>query len=213
MPIGLAAAALAPRFLHESESHPGQLDIPGALTGTLGLLGIVYGLTRAGQARTAGTTRGRSPAWSPACVLLVAFAFIESRAEHPLLPLRIFQNRTRAASFAAMMLAPAAMFAMFFFLSLFIQQIVGYSPLEAGFAFLPFSLGIVFGAGLASNLVSRIDPRFLAGIGTLMAAVALFGFSRLSVDDSPSAVLQAVLAAARQARTSATGPRSCRSSS
>ena len=62
-----------------------------------------------------------------------------------------------------MMLAPAAMFAMFFFLSLFIQQVMGYSPLEAGFAFLPFSFGIVIGAGLASNLVSRIDPRYLAG--------------------------------------------------
>ena len=79
-----------------------------------------------------------------------------------------------------MMLVPAAMFSMFFFLSLFIQQIIGYSPLRTGFAFLPFSVGIVVGAGLSSNLVSRIDPRFIAGIGTLLAAVALFGFSRLA---------------------------------
>ena len=91
-----------------------------------------------------------------------------------------------------MMLAPAAMFAMFYFLSLFIQQVVGYSPLRAGFAFLPFSVGIVIGAGLASNLVSRIDPRYLAGIGTLLASFSLFMFSRLSVDDSPAAVVAAL---------------------
>jgi EmrB/QacA subfamily drug resistance transporter len=193
VPIGLAAAALAPRFLPESESHRGELDIPGAVAGTLGLLGIVFGLTRAGQ-----EAYGWDDPWTIASlvggvVMLALFAFIESRAEHPLLPLRIFQNRTRAASFAAMMFAPAAMFAMFFFLSLFIQQIVGYSPLRAGFAFLPFSLGIVFGAGLSSNLVSRFDARYIAGIGTLLAAVALYGFSRLTVDDTPSAVLQAVV--------------------
>jgi EmrB/QacA subfamily drug resistance transporter len=193
VPIGLAAAALAPRVLPESESHRGQLDIPGAVTGTLGLLGIVFGLTRAGQA-----AHGWDDPWTIAslvagALLLGLFAFVESRAAHPLLPLRIFQNRTRAASFAAMMFAPAAMFAMFFFLSLFIQQIVGYSPLRAGFAFLPFTLGIVVGAGLSSNLVSRFDARYIAGIGTLLASVALYGFSRLTVDDSPSAVLRAVL--------------------
>jgi predicted MFS family arabinose efflux permease len=108
------------------------------------------------------------------------------------MPLHIFKNRTRAASFAAMMLGPAAMFAMFYFLSLFVQQIVGYSPLKAGFAFLPFSAGIVIGAGLASNLASRIDPRFLAGTGTLLASFSLFMFSRLSIDDSPSAVVAAL---------------------
>ncbi len=117
---------------------------------------------------------------------------IESRVAHPLLPMRILRNRTRAASFVAMMLAPAAMFAMFFFLSLFIQQVVGYSPLRAGFAFLPFSVGIVIGAGLASNLASRIDPRYLAGFGTLLAAFSLFMFSRLSIDDSAAAVVSAL---------------------
>ncbi len=98
------------------------------------------------------------------------------------MPLRIFKNRTRAASFAAMMLGPAAMFAMFYFLSLFVQQIVGYSPLEAGFAFLPFSVGIVIGAGLASNLASRIDPRYLAGhrhaAGVVLAVHVLAALDR-----------------------------------
>ena len=116
------------------------------------------------------------------------------RVEHPLLPFRIFANRTRAASFVAMMLLPAAMFAMFFFLSLFIQNVMGYSPLKTGVAFLPFSVGIVISAGIVSNLVNRIDaalhrrrrhadrrrPRCSGSPGS-------------SVPDSDSSVVQAVL--------------------
>jgi MFS family permease len=182
VPIGIAAALLAPRFLNESESHPGQLDLPGAVTGTLGLLGVVYGLSRAGtegwgDAITVGSLVAGA-------MMLLVFGLIESRVEHPLLPFRIFQSRTRAASFVAMFLAPAAMFAMFYFLSQYIQNVMGYSPLEAGVAFLPFTVGIVVGAGLASNLVSRINPRFISGVGTLIAAGALYGFSTLPYDTS-----------------------------
>ncbi len=192
VPIGLAAAFAAPRVLKESEKHTGWLDVPGAITGTLGLLGVVFGLSRAGQ-EAYGWDHGQTIASLTAGVaLLIAFVVIESRVDHPLLPMRIFANRTRATSFVAMMLAPAAMFAMFFYLSLFIQQIMGFTPLETGFAFLPFSFGIVIGAGLSSNLVSRIPPRFLSGTGTLLAAIALFMFSRISVDDSPSAILGAL---------------------
>ena len=192
VPVGVIAALLATRILNESESDDGRLDIPGAVTGTLGLLGIVFGLTRAGE-----EAHGWGDPWTIASLvagagLLALFAVIESRVEHPLLPIRIFRNQTRAASFLAMMLAPAAMFAMFYFLSLFIQQVVGYSPLRAGFAFLPFSVGIVMGAAISSNLVNRIDARYIAGVGTLMASAALFAFSRISIDDSPSAVLAAL---------------------
>jgi len=91
-----------------------------------------------------------------------------------------------------MMLLPAAMFSMFFFLSLFIQNVMGYSPLKAGFAFLPFSICIVISAGIVSNLANRIDPRYIAGVGTLMASAALYGFSRLSVPDGGQDVLNAV---------------------
>jgi EmrB/QacA subfamily drug resistance transporter len=189
VPIGLIAAFLAPRFLNESESHPGMLDIPGAITGTLGLLGLVYGFSRAGE-----EAHGWGDTWTIASlaagvVLLAVFALIESRVAHPLLPVRVFANRTRATSFLVMALVPAAMFAMFYFLSLFIQLVVGYSPLHTGFAFLPFSVGIVFGAALSSNLVNRVNPRFIAGIGTLMAAAALVGFSRLEVPTSTEALM------------------------
>lgn len=192
VPIGLVAAFAVPRVLAESESHPGEMDVPGAITGTLGLLGIVFGLSRAGEEAYGWDHAQTIVSLAAGVILLVAFAVIESRVTHPLLPVRIFANRTRATSFAAMMIAPAAMFAMFYFLSLFIQQIMGFSPLEAGFAFLPFSFGIVIGAGLASNLVARVDARFLAGTGTLLAAAALFMFSRIPVDESPKAVLTAL---------------------
>ncbi|SDC71371.1 MFS transporter [Nocardioides lianchengensis] len=181
-PIGLAAALLAPRFLAESEPHPGEMDVPGAITATLGLLGVVYGITRAGE-------DGWGDTWTIASlgsglVLLVAFGVIESRVAHPLLPFRVFLNRTRASSFVAMFLAPAAMFAMFYFLSQYIQLVMGYSPLHAGVAFLPFCFGIMAAAAIGSNLINHVDPRFLAGVGTLMAAGGLFGFSRLPYDDT-----------------------------
>lgn len=184
VPIGLAAAFLAPRFLNESESHPGELDIPGAITGTLGLLGLVYGFTRAGEEQYGWSDPWTIVSLAAGALLLAVFAVIESRVKHPLLPVRVFANRTRATSFLVMALVPAAMFSMFYFLSLFIQLVVGYSPLHTGFAFLPFSVGIVIGATLSSNLASRIDPRYIAGVGTLMAAAALLGFSRLAVPNS-----------------------------
>ncbi|WP_295661766.1 MFS transporter [uncultured Nocardioides sp.] len=192
VPIGLAAAFFAPRFFEESERHTGQLDVPGAITGTLGLLGIVYGLSRAGDSRY-----GWGETWTLASLvagvlLLVVFAVIESRVEHPLLPIRIFASQTRAASFLAMALMPAAMFAMFFFLSLFVQNVMGYSPLKTGVAFLPFSFGIVLSATVVSGLVSRVDARYIAGVGTLISSAALFGFSRLSVPDGASDVLASV---------------------
>ncbi|WP_028472192.1 MFS transporter [Nocardioides alkalitolerans] len=194
VPIGIVAAVLAPRFLPESERNTGRLDVPGAVTGTLGLLALVFGLTRAGE-----EAHGWGDPWTLASLgagvaLLVSFAVIESRVTDPLLPIRIFANRTRAASFVAMMIVPAAMFAMFFFLSLYIQNIAGYEPLHTGFAFLPFSFGVVGGAALSSNLVNRIDPRFVAGVGTLLAAVALFGFSRLPSDFAAADVVSSLAA-------------------
>jgi EmrB/QacA subfamily drug resistance transporter len=196
VPIGMVAAAFAPRFFEESERHAGELDVPGAITGTLGLLGLVYGFSRAGDAAHGWGDSLTLASLGAGAALLALFAVIESRVEHPLLPIRIFANQTRAASFAAMMLMPAAMFSMFFFLSLYIQNIMGYSPLKAGVAFLPFSVGIVISATIVSNLMGKIDPRFIAGIGTLMASAALFGFSRLSVPDGADSVLSALTSGA-----------------
>ncbi|KQV65890.1 MFS transporter [Nocardioides sp. Root122] len=191
VPIGLAAAFFAPRFFDESERHEGELDVPGAITGTAGLLAIVFGLSRAGQEEYGWGATSTITSLALGVALLALFMIIESRVEHPLLPFRIFASRNRAAAFAVMMIVPAAMFAMFFFLSLFIQLVVGYSPLHTGFAFLPFSIAMIISATAASKLVSTVDPRFLSGIGTLLSATALFGFSRLDVPDKASAILAA----------------------
>ena len=104
-----------------------------------------------------------------------------------------------------MFLVPAAMFAMFFFLSQFIQHVMGYSPLKAGFAFLPFTVGIISAPAWPPTWSDRIDPRYLSGVGTLIAAGALFGFS-------PAALRHVVPARADLGDGSTTSPTSCRSS-
>ena len=191
VPIGLAAAWAAPKVLAESDTHRGELDLPGAFSGTLGLVSLVYGISRAGDQRY-----GWDDAWTigfmaVGLALLALFVVIERRVEHPLLPLRILTNRTRATAFVSMMIVPAAMFSMFYFLSQFVQNVMGYSPLQTGFAFLPFSVGIVAGATIASKLSSKVDPRFVAGTGTALAGVALLMFSRLDINDSPAAIMHA----------------------
>ncbi len=190
VPIGLAAAFVAPRVLAESESHPGELDVPGALSGTFGLVAIVFGLSRAGQ-----PSHGWGDTWTltslaAGLLLMVAFVMIERRVAHPLLPFRILLSRTRATAFVTMMMVPAAMFAMFYFLSQFVQNVMGYSPLQTGIAFLPFSFGIVIAATVTSKLMAMVDPRWIAGVGTMMAGAALLGFSRLSVDSSAANIVQ-----------------------
>lgn len=190
VPIGLVAAFLAPRFLPESKPQRLALDIPGALSGTLGLAALVFGLSRAGDERYGWGDTSTIVALVVAVALLMSFIVIERSVKSPLLPLSIFASRARSVAFASMMITPAAMFAMFFFLSLFVQNVLGYSPLHTGFAFLPFTVGIVFGATLSSKLIARIDPRFIAGTGTILAGIALFGFSRISVDDRPANLLR-----------------------
>lgn len=189
VPIGVIAASMAPRFFDESEKHSGRLDIPGAISGTLGLFVLVYGFSRAGDSRYGWGNQWTVASLVLGVALLTTFAVVESRVKHPLLPVRVFAHRTRGVSFIAMMLLPAAMFAMFFFLSLFVQNILGYSPLHTGVAFLPFSLGMTLSAATASNLINRVDPRILAGTGSLISAASLYGFSRLSVDASPANLL------------------------
>ncbi|QIK77068.1 DHA2 family efflux MFS transporter permease subunit [Nocardioides piscis] len=189
VPIGLAAAIMAPRYFDESERHTGWLDIPGAITGTGGLLAIVYGLSRAGDARHGWTDTTTIISLLGGVALLGVFLLVESRVEHPLMPFRIFRNKNRAAAFAVMMITPAAMFAMFFFLSLFIQNVVGYTPMRTGVAFLPFSIAMIISATAASKLISHVDPRYLSGIGTLLSATALYGFSRITVPEDPASIL------------------------
>ena len=187
VPIGVLAAVAAPLVLAESARRRGTFDLGGALSGTLGLVSIVYGLTHAAELVNQNAARSWTDpvtvtALAIGVVLLGTFLVIERRITDPLLPFRILANRTRATSFAVMMLIPAGMFAMFYFLSLTVQNVLGYSSLRAGLAFLPFSGGIVVSAGIASSLMNRFDPRWVAGFGSLLAAIGIFGFSRIGYD-------------------------------
>jgi EmrB/QacA subfamily drug resistance transporter len=187
VPIGLFVAFLAPRVLAESTPQRGiGLDLPGALTATGGLASLVYGLTHAaGNATSSNWGQAQTWLWIGLGVALIAsFLVIESRTEQPLLPLHIIKHRSRGVSYTAMGIVGAGMFAMFFFISLFVQQVLGYSSIKAGVAFLPFTLGIVVSAQTASTLAARVDPRWITGLGGILAGSGMLWFSRLSVDSS-----------------------------
>jgi predicted MFS family arabinose efflux permease len=114
-----------------------------------------------------------------AALLLVIFALIEARSPHALMPLRIFENRNRAGAYAIMLIIGASMFAMFFYLTLFVQNVLGYSPLRAGFAFLPVSAGIIVSAGFASQMIIRVGAKPLAMTGTALTAGGMIWLSQI----------------------------------
>ncbi|MDQ1676262.1 MAG: hypothetical protein QOC93_1406 [Actinomycetota bacterium] len=180
VPIGLAVVLLAPRVLGESMPQRGAFDLPGAVTATGGLVSLVYGLNHAASDGWADPVTVTTVA--AGLVLLVLFLVIEARSRHALMPMRILADRSRAVTYVAMLATGAALFAMFYFLSLYVQGPMGLGPLEAGFAFLPFSVGIVAAAQLASYLITRTDPRWIAGAGGLLSAAGMLWLSGLEVD-------------------------------
>ena len=119
-----------------------------------------------------------------AVVLLVAFVLWERRARNPMLPLRVVLDRNRGGSFLVFLLVGAGLFAMFLFLTYYFQVNLGYTPLEAGFAFLPFSLGIILAAGFVSQLLPRLGPRALMLPGLAMAVVGMLLLTRIDQDSS-----------------------------
>jgi EmrB/QacA subfamily drug resistance transporter len=182
IPIGILLLVLIPRFLGESPRQHGEFDFLGAAVGTGGLVSLVYGLTHAASHEWTSPTTIITLAVGVALLLL--FVSVESRIEHPLLPTRILADRTRAVSFVSMLIMGAAMFSMFYFISLFVQQVLGYSPLKAGVAFLPFTVGLIVAAQTASTLASRVDPRWIAGGGALISAFGMWGYTLLDVDST-----------------------------
>ncbi len=193
-PIALVAALLAVRYTRESRATGhGSYDVVGAITVTVGLVALVYGLTRAAPGGLHDTAHWGEPttlAWfALAAVLLVAFFVIESRHPNPLLPLRVLLDRNRGGSYLIMLIVGIGMFAMFLFLGLYLQVVKGYTPIAAGFAFLPFSAGIVVGAGIASQLVPRVGPKPVLVPGLLLGAVGMFWLSRITVDSGYATTL------------------------
>jgi EmrB/QacA subfamily drug resistance transporter len=162
VPFGLAVVLLAPRLIVEPERHRSRLDVTGALTATLGTGTLVYAFIRA------ATSGWGSPVtlgcFAAALALLGLFLAIEARSPKPLLPLHIVAQRVRGGGYLAMLLTAAAMFGMFFFVTQYLQLVLGYSPLRTGFAFLPLAVLIFTGARIAPRLVPRFGARwFLVG--------------------------------------------------
>jgi EmrB/QacA subfamily drug resistance transporter len=183
VPIGILVAAAAPRALAESPRRLGPIDLAGAVTGTGGLALLVYGLSKAATGPDGVSHRGDAlvlASLAAAAALLVAFVLIELRSSHPLLPMRVLADRNRSGAYLIMLCIGTAMFGMFFFLTLFTQTVLGYSAVRSGVAYLPFTVGIVAAAGLASRLVARIGPRPLILVGAAAAAGGMFWFSRLT---------------------------------
>jgi EmrB/QacA subfamily drug resistance transporter len=183
VPIGLLVAAAASRVLAESPRRPGPIDVAGAATGTAGIALLVYGLSKAATGPDGVPHWGDVPvvaSLAAAVALIAAFVVIELHSSHPLLPMRVLADRNRSGAYLVMLCIGTAMFGMFFFLTLFSQTVLGYSAIRSGLSYLPFTIGIVAAATLASRLMPRIGPRPLILAGTAAAAGGMFWFSRLT---------------------------------
>ncbi|NUS10728.1 MAG: MFS transporter [Streptomyces sp.] len=165
-----------------------RLDIPGVILASAGLVALVYGFSRAdSDGWTAGMTIGLFVA---SVVLLAAFAFVESRVAAPLLPLRVVTERNRGGVYLSLGLAVIGMFGLFLFLTYYLQQVMGYSALKSGFAFLPMVGGMVVGSTqIGTRLMLRVRPRLLMAPGFLLAAVGMLILAQIKVDSSYAEVL------------------------
>jgi len=183
VPIGVAAAALAPRFVRESRTHERtSMDVAGAVSVTAGLIVLVYALVDAndagwGSLQTIGLL-------ALAVALIAAFVAIELRTKHPIMPLTIFRNRNVASADAVALLVGASLFSMFFFISLYLQQVLGFSALKAGLSYLPLSVAIITSAGAASQLVTKVGPKPVLVSGLAFTTIGLLLFTQISAGGS-----------------------------
>jgi EmrB/QacA subfamily drug resistance transporter len=180
VPIGLAAAALAPRLLPESRTTGHRtFDVAGAVSVTAGLTLLVYTLVDANDAGwTSGKTLGLG---AIALALLGTFVAVERRSKAPLVPFSIFKRRTITGTNVVALLVAMALFSMFFFVSLYMQLVLGYDALEAGLAYLPLAVGIIVSAGIASTLVTRTGFKPVLIAGLVLTAAGLIWFAQVSV--------------------------------
>jgi len=187
VPIGIVTALVARYVLAESTRQRGRFDLPGAITATAGVALLVYGLSNA------STDQHGISHWADtkvivslvaAVVLLVSFAVIELRSRHALLPVRLLANRSRTGAYIVMLAMATAMFGIFFFLTIFVQEVLGYSALRSGLAFLPFAVTIVVVSGIVSQIIGRTGPRPLMLAGVAVAAGGMYWFSQLTEHSS-----------------------------
>jgi EmrB/QacA subfamily drug resistance transporter len=197
VPIGVVVALLAPRAIaaeprqaSTAENRNGTrrgFDIPGAITSTLGLASLVYGLSSAATSSNGVSHWGDTKvivSLVASVVLLAAFILIEMRSRVALMPLRIFRNRNRSGAYLIMLCVGTAMFGMFFFLTIFVQTVWGYSALKTGFAYLPMVATIMAMAGVSAALVPRIGARPLLLVGSAVGTGGMFWLSRINEHSS-----------------------------
>ena len=183
VPIAIFAAVLALKFVHESKAAGNNTyDIPGVLTATAGLFSLTYGFN---EAATSGWSDTKTISFLVAAVVLLAlFITVEKRVANPLMPLRVITERNRGGSYLGSLVVGAGLFSMFLFLGLYLQVILGYSPLKSGFAFLPFTFGIIVFAGIASQLLPKVGPKALMVPGLIAAGFGLLALSRITPETS-----------------------------
>jgi len=180
VPVGIVAIVVARLVIDESRdtSAEQRLDLPGLVTSAVGLFALTYGLI---EANTYGWTSARILSlFALAAVALALFVVLELRQRVPMLDLRLFRNSTFAGANATMMLIALAMFGVFFFVSLFVQNILGYSPTQAGATFLPMTVLIILVAPPAGKFSDRVGSRWLMGAGMICVGTSLLVFSRLN---------------------------------
>jgi len=179
VPIAIMAGILASKFIKESKAEGDRTyDIPGAVTASAGLFSLTYGFN---EAATNGWGATKTVSFFVAAVvLLAAFFVIESKVKNPMMPIRVIADRNRGGSYLGSLSIGAGLFSMFLFLGLFFQVVLQYSPLRSGFAFLPFTAGIIICAGIASNLLPKVGPKPLMIPGLMVSASGLLYLSQLT---------------------------------
>ncbi len=178
IPIGIALICLVPRYLPETPKQPGRFDLAGAVTSTIGMASLVYGFVRA--ASDGWSDAGTTASFVIGVVLLVLFVVNELRAPQPITPLRLFASRERSASYLARLLLVGGMFGMFFFLTQYLQGVRDYSPLKAGFAFLPMTIALFAMVRTVPKLMPRVGAnRFMIG-GVALALASMAWLTRIS---------------------------------
>ncbi|HEY8406930.1 MAG TPA: MFS transporter [Gaiellaceae bacterium] len=193
VPVGIAGLVTAPLLIDESRdtSHEQRLDVPGLATSGLGLFALTFAFI---EANSYGWTSWQIlGAFAVAAVALIAFILLERHQRIPMLDLSLFRNRTFGGANASMLFVGLAMFGTFFYVSLYMQQVLGYSPVQTGASFLPLTLLIIVIAPRAGALTDKVGSRWLVGFGMTLLAVMLFYYSQLGANESFWKILPGLL--------------------
>ncbi|MGH3498589.1 MAG: MFS transporter [Nocardioidaceae bacterium] len=179
VPVGLAIAALTPRYLPVGERIHGRFDVAGAITSTAGMTALVYGFVRA--ASHGWLEPETVAAFAAGVLLMVAFVLVERRAAQPITPLGLFAHRDRAAAYAGRLLLVAGMMGMFFFLTQFMQEVLGLNPLQTGLAFLPLTAALFMASQLSARVfVETYGARTVMIVGLTLSTTSMVWLATIS---------------------------------